>query len=547
MDTFAETADLVARSPGRLRKVALIAEYLRGLNDADLTRAVRFLSGAPLATGPVGAGYARMVDAAAVASGLGVDEVRRRVHDTGDIGEGIASALEGRTAGLPMTLAEAESAYQRLQSTGRHAEKFDILLKCFEQHRPLTLKYFIKVISGELRIGLQQKQVEEAVAAATGADRAAIRQASNRSGDLPAVAIAARQGRLASIEARLFHPMDFMLAKPVESLEEITDPAMWSIEDKYDGIRAQAHVSGGRVAIFTRGMAEATASFPELESALRGLPDALVLDGEIVAWQNGRALHFNVLQQRLARKVVPLFMPFEAPVVFVAYDLLYRDGRLLLDAPLEERRGELEQALQGREERLPLSPLNSVASTEEIAALFDAARARGNEGLVLKRRGTPYESGCRSGAWVKWKQPYATLDVVITAAERGHGKRASVLSDYTFAVRTEDGYLNVGKAYSGLTDEEIRELTELLRGMVIGHYGPVLAVRPEIVLEIAFDAIQKSTRHKSGYALRFPRIVRWRRDKGPEHIDTLDRVRELHEAQFRNETDVLAPPESAEG
>ena len=150
---------------------------------------------------------------------------------------------------------------------------------------------------------------------------------------------------------------------------------------------------------------------------------------------------------------------------------------------------------------------------------------------MLKRRGTLYESGRRSGAWVKWKQPYATLDVVITAAERGHGKRASVLSDYTFAVRTEDGYLNVGKAYSGLTDEEIRELTELLQGMVIGHYGPVLAVRPEIVLEVAFDAIQKSTRHKSGYAMRFPRIVRWRRDKRPEDVDTLDRVRELHDSQ----------------
>ncbi|HWR53926.1 MAG TPA: ATP-dependent DNA ligase [Bryobacteraceae bacterium] len=531
MDAFAETAALVAQSPGRLRKVALVAEYLRGLDDADLARAVRFFSGAPLATGPVGAGYARMVDAAAAVSALGADEVRRRIHETGDIGEGIAAVLECKTAGLPMTLAEAESAYQQLQLTGRQAEKFEILRKCFERYRPLTLKYFIKVISGELRIGLQRKQVEEAVAAATGVDPVAIRDASNRSGDLAAVAIAARQGRLSSIEARLFHPMDFMLAKPVESLDDIADPAAWSIEDKYDGIRAQAHVSGGRVAIFTRGLGETTASFPELESALRELPGALALDGEIVAWQDGRALHFNVLQQRLARKVVPLFIPFEAPVVFMAYDLLYRDGRLLLDSPLEERRAELEDALRGREARLPLSPLHSAASTAEIAALFDAARARGNEGLVLKRRGTLYESGRRSGAWVKWKQPYATLDVVITAAERGHGKRASVLSDYTFAVRTEDGYLNVGKAYSGLTDVEIRELTEMLQGMVIGHYGPVLAVRPEIVLEVAFDAIQKSTRHKSGYAMRFPRIVRWRRDKRPEDVDTLDRVRELHDSQ----------------
>lgn len=540
MDTLAAVCERVAANNSRLRKINLIAEYLKALPGPDLVRAVRFLAGNPFAGARPAIGYAAMVDAARAVFKWDHEITRICLHEVGDLGEGLALLLTGHTKNEPMPLAEADSVYMSLSSARRQAEKFEILRGCFARCRPLTLKYFVKVITGELRIGLQAKMLEEAVALATGAGREAVRDAHNRSGDLARVALAAREGRLDAIEARLFHPMGFMLAKPIDSLGEIKDPDNWVIEDKYDGIRAQAHYSNGRVAIFTRGLAEATAAFPEIESALSELPGSGLLDGEIVAWQEGRALHFNILQQRLARKVVPLFLPLEIPVVFIAYDILYRDG-LLFDRPLEERRALLEDVLKGRPEPLLLSPQYRAHSVADIAELFDAARARGNEGLVLKRRGSLYESGRRSGEWVKWKQPYATLDVVITAAEQGHGKRATVLSDYTFAVRAGGEFLNVGKAYSGLTDEEIRELTRLLRASVIGRYGPVLLVRPEIVLEVAFDGIQKSTRHKSGYAMRFPRIVRWRRDKTPAEIDTLDRVKALYEAStlpLRN----CAPP-----
>jgi DNA ligase-1 len=472
-------------------------------------------------------------DAAAAASGLAPEIVSARAHEKGDAGEAIALVLDGRTANQPLSLSEAESIYDRLASARRQAEKLELLRDLFSRCRPLTIKYFVKAMTGEMRVGLRRKLLVEAVAQAAGAPFEEVRDADNRAGDLPAIAVAARHGRLSSIEARLFHPMDFMLARPIDSLAAIEDPERWIVEDKYDGIRAQAHTSGGRAIIFTRGMADATASFPELETALRALPGALVMDGEILAWRDGRALEFILLQQRLARKVVPLFLPFEVPVVFMAYDLLYRDGALLLDAPIEERRRALEQALGGAGKPLLLSPQSTAHSVEEIAELFDAARARGNEGLVLKRRGSLYESGRRSGAWIKWKQPYATLDVVVTAAERGHGKRAGVLSDYTFAVRSARGFVNVGKAYSGLTDEEIRELTGIFERSAAARRGPVFAVPPEVVLEVAFNGVQKSARHTSGYALRFPRIVRWRRDKGPRDIDTLDRVRELFE---RSET-----------
>lgn len=535
MDTLAAVAEKVAGSASRLRKTALVSEYLRGLSDDDLPRAVRFLSGNPFSAADprrLTIGYAILREAVMAVSRWDLETVRLCAQQVGDLGETTGLLLAGRTENLPLTLAEAESIYIKLHSARRSLEKTDLLKICFSRYRPLTLKYFVKVIMGELRVGLQQKMVEEAVALATGASQEAVREAANRSGDLAQVALAARQGRLHTVEARLFHPMDFMLAKPIAALAEIADPAAWWIEDKYDGIRAQAHLSDSGVVFYTRGLTEVTAAFPELEAALKALRGSALLDGEIVAWKENRALHFNLLQQRLARKVVPLFLPLEVPIAFLAYDILYRDGQLLFDRPLEERRSILASALETLGEPVLLAPQYTASSLEQLERLFQAARDRGNEGLVLKRRGSLYESGRRSGAWIKWKRPYATLDVVITAAEQGHGRRASVLSDYTFAVRSGDQFFNVGKAYSGLTDQEIRELTGLLRASEVGRYGPALAVRPEVVLEVAFDGVQKSARHKSGFALRFPRILRWRRDKRPEQCDDLERIRQLFERQL---------------
>ncbi len=535
MDALAEVAEQVGAHSSRVRKIKLLADYLRRLPDEDLPRAVCFLSGRPFP--PTDArrlsiGHAALREAAIAASGWDAETVRLAIREVGDIGEAISLLLRDRTEGLPLTLREAERLYSELQRKRRAAEKSALLRECFTRYRPPALKYFVKIITGDLRIGLQEKMLEEAVAAAADVAAEAVRQATLRSGDLGRVALAARQGRLEELAARLFHPVDFMLAKPVASAQEIPDPANWLIEDKYDGIRAQAHVEAGRAVLYTRGLAEVTAAFPELEAALMKLPGSAVLDGEIVAWREGRVLPFTDLQQRLARKAVPLFLPLEVPVAFVAYDLLFCDGAELLDQPLETRRARLEALLAGCEPPVLLSPVWEARTAEDLDRLFEQARERGNEGLVLKRRGSLYEAGRRGGAWLKWKRPMATLDVVITAAEQGHGRRAGVLSDYTFAVRSAEGFLNVGKAYSGLTDEEIRELTDLLRASAVARAGGALLVRPEIVLEVAFNGIQKSSRHASGYALRFPRIVRWRRDKKPAEADDLERVRGLYQSQL---------------
>ena len=550
MDQLAAVCEEIAKFSSRLRKVAVLADYLKPLEDQDFQLAVRFLSQGPVAeeapretlfqTGGVrngtrlAIGHSILRDSLRAVSKWDLETVRVCYQEVGDTGETIGLLLRGHSAEQPLSLARANDFYQQLFRARVTARKIEILSDAFRTYRPLAIKYFVKVITGNLRIGLQEKMVEEAVAISCGVPHERIREANNRIGDLPRVALAARHGELERIEARLFHAMDFMLAKPLERLRDLPFPENWIVEDKFDGIRSHVHVEDGVVRIYSRGMEEVTSSFPEIAEAFENWKGTAILDGELLAWRDGQALSFNVLQQRIARKQVTAALRQEIPVVFMAYDLLFQSGEMLLDRPFEARRALLEQMIRGHpHERVMLSPLFAVSSHEEIDTLFSEARSRRNEGLLLKRKGSLYEPGRRSGAWYKLKRPYATLDVVITAAEQGHGRRATVFSDYTFAVRLRDGFVNVGKAYSGLTDVEVKQLTKLLRSAALDRFGRVMLVKPEIVLEVAFDGVQKSARHKGGYALRFPRILRWRTDKRPEDIDDLERVKELYEASLR--------------
>ena len=534
-DLLAEVCEKVAASPGRNRKIEWVAGFLAQLDEADLERAVRFLQAEPIVGGERPAlGYATLREAIAEVTGWDRELLRLCFREVGDSSETIALLLAGATRNEPLSLAGADQEYLRLFAPRRGSDRVAHLVKILLAYRPLTLKYFLKVITGSFRMGLQSKLVEEAVARATQAAPESVREAMNRSGNLALVARAARRGELSAVEARLFHPLEFMLAKPIESAPAMEDPGHWLVEDKYDGIRAQVHVAGGRVEIFTRSLEVATHSFPDLVAMVRHqAPTGLVLDGEILAWHEGRALNFTVLQQRLQRKRVDAAIVREIPVAFVAYDLLFAGGRVLETESLEDRRGMLEHSLAGWDERVMVSPQRALQHLEEIDAEFAAARGRGNEGLLLKRRGSRYQGGKRSSDWLKVKKALATLDVVVTAAEQGHGKRATMLSDYTFAVRDGERLLNIGKAYSGLTDAEIRELTRLFRSVTKEKFGRTLLVEPRVVLEVAFDGIQKSPRHKSGYALRFPRILRWRRDKPPDEINTLAEVVALYEASLR--------------
>jgi DNA ligase-1 len=497
VDALARVCERIAATNSRNRKIELLAGYFRSLNDADVDRAARIVMSEPVPGTTLSVGGSLLRDAAVEASGWPLDLVRLCMREVGDTGETIGLLMHGRTHGDALTLAEAEARYQRLAMARRTSLKLAVLVETFGRFRPLALKYFVKGITGSWRMGLQTKMVREAL------------EASGRAA--PALATA------------LFRPIDFMLAR-ASAPGELTGE--WWVEDKYDGIRSQAHVRKGEVRIFTRGLDDTTAAFPEIVEALAGLPGEAILDGEVLAWRDDRALPFTVLQQRLARKKVAAEMIERVPVIFLAYDLLWRDGESLLGRSYEERRTILESM------PVRVGPRERIASLDELDTRFLAARARGNEGLMLKRADSAYEAGRRGDAWAKVKRPYATLDVVVTAAEQGHGRRATVLSDYTFAVRDGDRFLNVGKAYSGLTDEEIRELTRIFRGIATERFGRVTLVKPEVVLEVAFDGIQASPRHKSGFALRFPRILHWRRDKKAVDIDSIATVRELYEAQF---------------
>lgn len=554
MDGLAGVCEQVANFSSRLRKVNVLAGFFQLLENEDLVLAVRFLSTGPLPEASthqtlfglkekprLSIGYATMREALLEVCGWDIETVRLCYQEVGDSGETIGLLIRGHSSEQPLSLAQANDLYQELFRVRLTARKVALLVDIFRTCRPVTIKYFVKIITGNLRIGLHVKMVEEALAAACGLPLDTIRDASNRLGDLAGVAHAARTNTLQDIRARLFHPLEFMLAKPLDRIQDLPEPAVdWFVEDKYDGIRSQIHIDHGHVRIYSRGMEEITNAFPELVKAFAAAPLTAILDGEILAWREGRALNFNILQQRIARKTVKAALMLEVPVLFVAYDILLSQNELTLAKPFEERRSLLAQTIERvtsisseSRSRILLSSQTAVEDHDQLERMFQEARGRGNEGLVVKRRGSIYEAGKRSGSWFKIKRPYGTLDVVITAAEQGHGRRATVFSDYTFGVRSGDGFVNIGKAYSGLTDAEIKRLTKLLRSLSVERFGRVMLVRPEVVLEVAFDGVQKSARHKSGYALRFPRILHWRHDKTPQECDDLARVRELYESSLR--------------
>jgi DNA ligase-1 len=392
-------------------------------------------------------------------------------------------------------------------------------------------KYAVKIITGDLRVGLKEGLVEEAIAVATGRTLEEVREANLLCGDLGQVFAAARANELAGITLQPFRPLQFMLASPEPTAEAILArlaPPVW-LEEKYDGIRCQVHKVGNRARLYSRDLHEITNQFPDLAASMTGLAADFIGDGELLAWREGRALSFAELQKRLGRKGDDLFLGTEIPVSLSLYDVLWVDGRSLLKDPLHERRRVLETIIPQAHPKLLPAPITRVNTAIEIEAAFLRARERGNEGLLAKDPASFYTPGRRGLAWLKLKKAYATLDVVVVAVEYGHGKRRDVLSDYTFAIRDETTgrLLTVGKAYSGLTDKEIAGLTAHFLDHTLEVRGRRHLVQPDTVLEIAFDSIQPSTRHESGYALRFPRIARIRSDKTPADIDTLDTCRKL--------------------
>lgn len=540
LQAFAECAEAVAATTKKLEKAAILGDYLKTLSDPDLTRAARYFAGQQFAQNDArttNVGGSIIGAALSEATGFHPENLSPRWVRLGDPGEVAAEIVKeaGRSFQPTITLAETESLIGRLSETRGIRNKTALLTAVLRHATPLEAKYLVKLLAGDLRIGLREGLVEDAIARVFGQSLADVSYANMLLGDIGETASRARRADLHDVNMRLFHPIKFMLATPAADLTDIarTMPEEFLVEDKFDGIRAQAHVENGRVAIYSRTMDEITHRFPELVEPLRSLPTAAIIDGEIVPANDEAILPFSELQKRLGRKTVGTQLLIAVPVVLVAYDLLYADGKVLIDEPLAERRRALEQLVPGSGP-IRLSEGKLFTEAGLLDDEFDRARARGNEGLMIKSPGSSYKPGRRGREWLKLKRAIATLDVAVTAVEVGHGKRRHLLSDYTFAVRRsneEDELLNIGKAYSGLTDQELLELTEWFKGHTVQEFGHgrVRIVEPSIIIEVTFDRIQPSKRHKSGYALRFPRILRLRPDKTTRDIDTLDTVKRLVE------------------
>jgi DNA ligase 1 len=541
LQAFAECAEAVAATTKKLEKAAILGAYLQTLSDPDLTRAARYFAGHQFALADArttNVGGSIISTALSEATGFSPEDLYPRYVRLGDPGE-LAEEIvkESRKSFTPtITLAETESLISRLSETRGIKNKTALLSAVLHTATPLEAKYLVKLLSGDLRIGLREGLVEDAIARVFGQSLADVAYANMLLGDIGETATRARAADLKDVSMRLFHPIKFMLATPAADLTDVarTMPEEFLVEDKFDGIRAQAHFQGERVAIYSRTMDEITHRFPELIEPLRSLPTEAIIDGEIVPAHGDVILPFSELQKRLGRKNVGTQLLTAVPVVLVAYDLLYAAGKVLIDEPLAERRRLLDQLVPANGSlRMSQGKL-----FKEAAALddeFASARARGNEGLMIKSPASSYKPGRRGREWLKLKRAIATLDVVVTAVEVGHGKRRNLLSDYTFAVRRsaeDDELLNIGKAYSGLTDRELTELTEWFKQHTIQEYahGRVRVVEPTKIIEVTFDRVQPSKRHKSGFALRFPRILRLRPDKTAAEIDTLETVRRLVEA-----------------
>ena len=620
MFRFAQTADQIAATTKKLQKTALLSEYFNSVPIEEAAIAAVFFSGRPFPVWEetkLQVGGTMLWRIVGELSGRSESELTAAYREHGDLGVVAGTVLPARANGDQPPSAIQEQFRELAVARGPDA-KGAIVRQLLTDISPLEAKYVIKIMTGDLRIGLKESLVEEAIAKAFPAANAgkqpaaahlkAVQRANMLLGDVGEMLKLAAEGRLAEAKMRLFHPIGFMLASPAEIAEDALAyfQHAW-VEDKYDGIRAQAHCSGDTVRFFSRTRDEITESFPELPDALARLPEDAILDGEIVAWsylvgessEAGRALPFSALQRRLGRKKVSEKLMRDVPVVYIVFDVLYTGDGLLIDRPLRERAKILERLLaeqkpvhhgdtetrriskdvKGIQAKMDLSfevetsgasasddrepmtesglpttydvrrttilpttderattgliraPVFQASSPEQLDALFDAAQARGNEGLMIKDPESPYTPGRRGKSWLKLKRELATLDVVVTAAEYGHGKRIGVLSDYTFAVRDGDRLLNIGKAYSGLTDAEIAKMTKWFLDHTVEDQGFRRIVEPKIVLEVAFNNVMKSDRHSSGYALRFPRIVRLRPDKLPEEADTLERAKEIYDKQ----------------
>ena len=574
---FVETCEKIRSTTKKNEKIDIISNYITNLDETSLSIAVLFLSGRVFPIGStrtLNIGFSTIMESLSEIAMLDIKDIQNIHLKHGDIGAMAEHAVSKKhvislfNQQEKISLSYVYHQFKKIANisgSGSNKNKKNLLKGLLIACSPLESKYLIKIITGEMRIGSVEGLVEIALSRAFDRELQYIREAMLISGDISQVAVLAKKNILHNAIMRPFVPVSFMLADVMFSAEEIINYYNKSLicEYKYDGIRLQMHKFDNKVQLFSRNLVDITYAFPELvkaatESTIR-TPNTttihnqvdFILDGELIAFKNDKPLHFQELQKRLRRKNVTEDITTEIPIYYIVYDIMYFKDNQVLKKSLLDRKN----ILSTISFKKPIfnSSYKISDSIEQIIAIFNESKDIGHEGLVVKDPLSQYHPGKRGRYWMKLKKELDTIDAVIVIAEYGHGKRAGVLSDYTFAVIDEeydddgnnqnlnlndnDNYLKnsrlktIGKAYSGLTDKEIDEMTERLRDIIVEDNGNRILVKPEIVLEVAFDTIQKSDRHNSGFALRFPRIKNIRTDKSLKDIDTLQKVKQIYKNQ----------------
>ncbi len=506
-------------------KVAALADYFSEAPEDDRLWTIALLSGRrPRRTVTTSA----LREWAAEKAGIPLWLFEESYPVVGDLAETIAHVLPAPATSSDRSLSDWIAEIRALRQQDE-TERKAATLSAWDQLDTEERFVFNKLITGGFRMGVSQKLMTRALARATGIEEPDL--AHRLMGDWsPDTVTFAALIHAPDPTADRSRPYPFYLAYQLDGEPaDIGDAADWAAEHKWDGIRGQLIVRGGEHYLWSRGEELMTNRFPEFVAARDFVPDGTVLDGEVLAWAGDRPLPFNDLQKRIGRKTVPKKLLATAPAVLKAYDLLEWAGKDIRAAPFAERRARLEDLVSSLPEHVPLhlSPRIDFGSWNELARIRTKSRDVGAEGLMLKRLASPYLDGRKKGDWWKWKVDPFTVDAVMIYAQSGHGRRANLFTDFTFAVRDGDELVPFAKAYSGLTDAEFREITAWVRKNTLERFGPVRRVRPEHVFEIAFEGIQESPRHKSGIALRFPRMARWRKDKPVAEANTIADLREM--------------------
>jgi DNA ligase-1 len=526
MKRFARLFSEIDSTTRTNEKVDAMSRYFTEAQPADAAWAVWFLSGyKPKRLVPV----RKLAEWAMEESQTPAWLFEESYHAVGDLAETIALLLPEIVTSVDRPLHEWVQSKLLTIGGASPDKQREIVLGAWRELGGVERFIWNKLITGSFRVGVAQSLLVRALSKASGVAEETI---SHRlAGEWKPTADSYTQltapGNEVPAESS---PYPFYLAYPLEGeLEDLGSIEQWQAEWKWDGIRSQLIRRDGAAYIWSRGDDLLTDRFPELVEAAQWIPDGTVIDGEILPWRDDRPLPFAHLQRRIGRKNLTPKIRADIPIVLVAYDLLELAGNDVRDRPLSWRREKLSElvASANAESRIILSPITPASSWGDVRSARDRARDRGAEGLMLKRLDSTYGVGRRKGGWWKWKLDPFSVDAVMVYAQPGHGRRALLHTDYTFAVRDGDALVPFAKAYSGLTDAEIREMDAWIRRNTVEKFGPVRSVKPEMVFELGFEGIQASSRHKSGIAVRFPRILRWRKDKPASEADTLDALRAL--------------------